>query len=92
LKAKPVNANGQPDKDAEPFEIEGWARAMLADARKQDKVMFIQGGPGRGKSVFCRMFAEWVRHYLHPVWTPILIRLRDIRTFEKSLKKLCKQQ
>ena len=87
LKAKPVNKNGQPDKDAEPFEVESWAKAVLADAQKQDKVMFIQGGPGRGKSVFCRMFADWIRQHLHPVWTPILIRLRDIRTFEKSFEK-----
>ncbi|MBD1905186.1 pentapeptide repeat-containing protein [Trichocoleus sp. FACHB-6] len=87
LKAQSVNTDGQPDKDAEPIEIEGWAKAMLADAQKQDKVMFIQGGPGRGKSVFCRMFAELVRQHLHPVWTPILIRLRDIRAFEKSFEK-----
>ncbi|MBD1896309.1 pentapeptide repeat-containing protein [Coleofasciculus sp. FACHB-129] len=87
LKAQPVNANGELDEDAGPFEIESWAKGMLADARKQDKVMFIQGGPGRGKSVFCRMFADWARQHLHPVWTPILIRLRDIRTFENSFEK-----
>ncbi|MEP0747632.1 hypothetical protein NDA04_11870 [Trichocoleus sp. AS-A2] len=67
LKGQLVNANGQPDKDAEPIEIESWAKVMLADAQKQDKVIFIQGGPGRGKSVFCRMFADWVRQHLHPV-------------------------
>ncbi|MBD2087383.1 NACHT domain-containing protein [Trichocoleus sp. ST-U3] len=87
LKASPVNANGEVNKNATPFEVESWAKEILADAQKQDKVMFIQGGPGRGKSVFCRMFADWVRQHLHPVWTPILIRLRDIRTFEKSFEK-----
>ncbi|MEP0855418.1 pentapeptide repeat-containing protein [Trichocoleus sp. DQ-U1] len=88
LKVQPVNPKkGEIDKDAEPIEIEIWAKEILADAQKQDKVMFIQGGPGRGKSVFCRMFADWVRQHLHPVWTPILIRLRDIRTFEKSFEK-----
>ena len=44
--------------------------------------MFIQGGPGRGKSLFCRMFADKIRRELHPLWTPILIPLRDIRTLE----------
>ncbi len=89
LKVQPVNLKkGEIDKDAEPIEIESWAKAMLADAQKQDKVMFIQGGPGRGKSVFCRMFADWARQHLHPVWTPILIRLRDIRTFEKSFEEI----
>ncbi|WP_199329172.1 NACHT domain-containing protein [Coleofasciculus sp. FACHB-1120] len=88
LKVQPVNPKkGEIDQDAEPIEIESWAKAMLADAQKQDKVMFIQGGPGRGKSVFCRMFADWARQHLHPVWTPILIRLRDIRTFENSFEK-----
>jgi uncharacterized protein YjbI with pentapeptide repeats len=33
------------------------------------------------------MFADWARQHLHPVWTPILIRLRDIRTFENSFEK-----
>ncbi|MBD1935051.1 MULTISPECIES: pentapeptide repeat-containing protein [Cyanophyceae] len=88
LKVQPVNLKkGEIDKDAEPIELESWAKVMLADAQKQDKVMFIQGGPGRGKSVFCRMFADWARQHLHPVWTPILIRLRAIRTFEKSFEK-----
>ena len=31
------------------------------------------------------MFADWVRQYLHPWWTPILIRLRDIQEFQPSL-------
>ncbi|NET62824.1 MAG: NACHT domain-containing protein [Symploca sp. SIO2E6] len=50
------------------------------------QVMFIQGGPGRGKSVFCRMFANWVLEHIHPLWTPILIRLRDIDAFEPNIE------
>jgi len=87
LKAQPVNANGDIDKNANPLDLEGWVKAMLLDAQKQDKVIFIQGGPGRGKSVFCRMFADWVRQNFHPIWTPILIRLRDIRNFDTSFEK-----
>lgn len=37
------------------------------------------------------MFADWVRRYEHPRWTPILIRLRDVavlsRDFEETLAK-----
>jgi dephospho-CoA kinase len=86
LKVKPVDSNGDIDKDAKAFGLEAWAKTMLNDSQKQAQVMFIQGGPGRGKSVFCRMFADWVRQQLHPIWTPILIRLRDIRTFEKNFE------
>lgn len=86
LKAKPVDSNGQLVEKAAAVDIESWAKAILQDDQKQGQVMFIQGGPGRGKSVFCRMFADWVRANLHPIWTPVLIRLRDIRTFEKSFE------
>ncbi|GET39009.1 NACHT domain-containing protein [Microseira wollei] len=82
LKARRLDGNGKP-YEAEPIDLETWAKEMLD---KPDKVMFIQGGPGRGKSVFCRMFADWVRQHLHPIWTPILIRLRDIRTLENTLE------
>ena len=71
----------------EPVELERWAKDLLNDDQKRDRVMFIQGGPGRGKSVFCRMFADWVRQHEHPRWTPILIRLRDIRTLEKDFEE-----
>ncbi len=47
--------------------------------------MFIQGEAGRGKSVFCRMFADWVQRELHPSFTPILIRLRDLRVLKDNL-------
>ena len=59
---------------------------MLINALKAKQVMFIQGGPGRGKSVFCRMFADWVRQKIHPLWIPVLIRLRDIESFEPSFE------
>jgi hypothetical protein len=86
LKALPVDANGQQVENANPIDLETWAKSALQDAQKQNKVMFVQGGPGRGKSVFCRMFADWVRRELHPIWTPVLIRLRDIRTLEKNFE------
>ncbi|MGK7875152.1 MAG: pentapeptide repeat-containing protein [Xenococcaceae cyanobacterium] len=87
LKAVPVDANGKEVKGEKPFILEDWAKQILADYDKGNQVLFIQAGPGRGKSVFCRMFADWVRLHLHPKLTPILIRLRDIETFEQSFEE-----
>jgi hypothetical protein len=90
LKAKPLDQNGKLIEDAEAFDLETWAKDLLADENKQNRVMFVEAGPGRGKSVFCRMFADWVRQHLHPIWTPVLIRLRDIPTLQKSFRETLK--
>ena len=84
LQVKPVDKDSRVKKDAEAKNIEQWAVELLQDSSKTRQVLFIQGGPGRGKSVFCRMFAELVRRELHPIWTPILIRLRDISAFDPT--------
>ncbi|MEH2119806.1 MAG: pentapeptide repeat-containing protein [Nostoc sp.] len=86
LKAKPVDKNGDIDKKADSLELETWAKEILLNPNNLEQVMFVQGGPGRGKSVFCRMFSDWVRQHLHPIWTPILIRLRDLDSFESRLE------
>ncbi|MEG4091782.1 pentapeptide repeat-containing protein [Microcoleus sp. Pol12B4] len=90
LKARPIDKNGAVNKRATAFDLETWAKNLLADENKQNLVMFVEAGPGRGKSVFCRMFADWVRQHLHPVWTPVLIRLRDIPTLQKSFRETLK--
>ncbi|MBD2498682.1 pentapeptide repeat-containing protein [Nostoc sp. FACHB-280] len=89
LKARNVDKNGKLDTKTEPFYLETWSKTLIlaTNPNTQRQVMFIQGGPGRGKSVFCRMFADWVRQNLHPLWTPILIRLRDIDEFQPSLEE-----
>ncbi|MGK7902994.1 MAG: NACHT domain-containing NTPase, partial [Hormoscilla sp.] len=84
LKAKPLDENGNEVYDAEAFDLENWANNVLQDPEKQDRVMFVQGGPGRGKSVFSRMFADWVGEKLYPIWIPVLIRLRDIPKLQES--------
>ena len=74
--------------NANEIVIEEWAENWLLDDNKRNRVLFLQAGPGRGKSVFCRMFADLVRRHLQPIWTPIAIRLQDITTyrdFEKTL-------
>jgi len=85
LKVKSVKSDGEVDQDAESENIEVWAKNILLDENKDKQVLFIQAGPGRGKSVFCRMFADWVRRELHPIYTPILIRLRDVRNFAANI-------
>ncbi|MEQ8466076.1 pentapeptide repeat-containing protein [Coleofasciculus sp. E1-EBD-02] len=86
LEAHLVDKNGKVYKQANPVNLEQWATEQLTDSDKNGQVLFIQAGPGRGKSVFCRMFSNWVREHLHPIWTPILIRLRDIDAFENNIE------
>ncbi|OYQ65412.1 hypothetical protein B9G53_07460 [Pseudanabaena sp. SR411] len=73
-----IEAIAKDGSSGKPQFIEKWALDLLSDEDKSGQVLFIQGEPGRGKSVFCRMFADRVRRELYPIWTPILIRLRDI--------------
>ncbi|WP_341525763.1 pentapeptide repeat-containing protein [Nostoc sp. UHCC 0302] len=82
----PLQVKQVDTKDDANVELEAWVKAILNDAdTKQKQVLFIQGEAGRGKSVFCRMFADWVRRELHPTFTPILIRLRDLRVLKDNL-------
>lgn len=87
LQAATIGKNGEIDNDSKTDDLEHWAKNCLEDAKAKSQVMFVQAGPGRGKSVFCRMFADRVRRELHPIWTPILIRLRDITSFERNVEK-----
>ncbi|WP_334714379.1 pentapeptide repeat-containing protein [Nostoc sp.] len=82
----PLQVKEFDSQDDTSLEIEEWVKAILNDAdAKHKQVLFIQGEAGRGKSVFCRMFADWVRRELHPTFTPILIRLRDLRVLKDNL-------
>ena len=83
LKAKFLTFDGN-KTDTPEFILEEWVQKAIVDDEKKDKVIFIQAGAGRGKSVFCRMFADWTRKKLHPRLTPILIRLRDIENYGQS--------
>jgi len=78
----------EPDDEGDvTSQIEDFVKLILSDAdkTKPKQVLFIQGEAGRGKSVFCRMFADLVRQNLHPSFTPILIRLRDVRVLKDNL-------
>ncbi|MEM9271752.1 MAG: pentapeptide repeat-containing protein [Cyanobacteria bacterium P01_F01_bin.143] len=87
LKAKALTSEGNKINDTEEFILEDWVAQTILDDNKKDKVIFIQAGAGRGKSVFCRMFADWTRRELHPVLTPIIIRLRDIENYRNSFEE-----
>ncbi|MGB3670280.1 MAG: NACHT domain-containing protein, partial [Phormidesmis sp.] len=69
--------------------IHAWAQKLLEQSESR-KVGFIEGEAGRGKSVFCRMFAAMVRLELFPAFIPVLIRLRDVRVLENNLTKTLK--
>ncbi|MEH1954739.1 pentapeptide repeat-containing protein [Nostoc sp.] len=86
LEAQLLDSNGKPKQNESAVNLENWVKEQLNKAEKNRQVIFIQAGPGRGKSVFCKIFANWVREHLHPVWTPILIRLRDIDAFERNIE------
>ena len=88
LKAKPLTAAGVVDDNCEPVVLEQWAQRLLHDDAPKDQVMVVQGKPGCGKSLFCCMFADWVRRYEHPRWTPILIRLRELSTYPETFEEL----
>jgi uncharacterized protein YjbI with pentapeptide repeats len=87
LRVQPVNKEGKIADDATPQNIETWAETQLQESRAPGQVLFIQGGPGRGKSVFCRMFADKVRRKWSPIWIPLLIRLRDVQNFAQDFDK-----
>jgi hypothetical protein len=95
LSCRPVLGNGNVDESVDSKDLEKWAINLLEDRNKQDRVLFIQAGPGAGKSVFCRIFAEKIRRNYHPIWTPILIPLREIsfigNDFHATMKAYLRQ-
>ena len=86
LNVQQLNSDGKTSSGL-PRNVNEWALDLLNSDDSNRKVMFIQGEAGRGKSVFCRMFADWVRENLYPAFIPILIRLRDVRVIENNLSQ-----
>ena len=83
LRVQPLDISGEETEDS-PVGIHAWAVKLLEQAEPR-QVGFIEGEAGRGKSVFCRMFAAAVHLELYPTFIPILIRLRDVRKLESNL-------
>jgi hypothetical protein len=84
LKVQPLRQNGSTDSRREPVQLEDEILRVLNDSETK-AIIFLQGEAGQGKSVFCRMFSDRIRRELYPSFTPILIRLRDLRTLAKNL-------
>ncbi|MEO1209620.1 MAG: pentapeptide repeat-containing protein, partial [Cyanobacteria bacterium J06638_20] len=85
LEAQLLNQKGEPIEEKPPQDLETWVTQHLLTPSDVPQILFIQGEAGRGKSVFCRMFADWVRRELYPAYVPILIRLRSLTVLENSL-------
>jgi uncharacterized protein YjbI with pentapeptide repeats len=91
LKAQPLTCAGEPDFDQPPIGLEEWVIDSLNDTTQQDQVLLVQGSFGRGKTTFCRLFADWVRQHEHPHWTPVLISLQEVETNEKDFEAFLQQ-
>ena len=76
----------EPVLGEEEFVLEKWVKERLQE--DSGKAMFILGGPGSGKTVFCRLFAYRVWEHLHPGWVPIFLRLRRINNFAGGLEEI----
>ncbi|MBE7384403.1 MAG: pentapeptide repeat-containing protein [Leptolyngbya sp. SIO1E4] len=86
LDVQPLTQAGERQEDTSPINSHTWARDLLEQPEdKPRKVMFVEGEAGRGKSVFCRMLADWVRREMPFSYIPLLIRLRHIRTLANNL-------
>jgi uncharacterized protein YjbI with pentapeptide repeats len=86
LQVQPLTQEGEVQEDAEPICSHEWTRQTLEQPANQTrKVMFIEGDAGRGKSVFCRMVANWVWAEFGDAFIPLRIRLRDVRKLANNL-------
>ncbi|MFM7426893.1 MAG: pentapeptide repeat-containing protein [Elainella sp.] len=90
LQAQPLTATGEPDLDLPPVDLETWVKEQLRIERSP-QVLLVQAGFGRGKTTFCRMFADWVRQQDYPRWTPILISLQEVSALPKTFEAFLQQ-
>jgi uncharacterized protein YjbI with pentapeptide repeats len=85
LQAQPLTQDGRKDDKQNPVQLEERVLELLTNNRQDKQIIFIQGEAGQGKSVFCRMLGDRVRREIFPSFTPILIRLRDLKTLATNL-------
>jgi hypothetical protein len=86
LQVQPLTQEGEVQEDAEPICSHEWTRQILEKpADETRKVMFIEGDAGRGKSVFCRMIANWVWAEFGDAFIPLRIPLRHLRKLANNL-------
>lgn len=76
--SRALGPDGKPRPGYPILPLHQCVHSWLDDERNPEQILFIEGEAGRGKSTFCRMFADWARIHLHPGWTPVLVQLRDV--------------
>jgi uncharacterized protein YjbI with pentapeptide repeats len=91
LKAQLLTDDGEPDLDQPPVVLEKWVKMQLDHPAAADQVLVVQGGFGRGKTSFCRMFADWLRQYEYPRWIPVLIPLQQVKVLTRDFEELLQQ-
>jgi hypothetical protein len=85
LEVQPLTQDGE-KKSGRAICSHEWTRQILGQPVDQPReVMFIEGDAGRGKSVFCRMIANWTRDEFGDAFIPLRIRLRDVRKLANNL-------
>ena len=80
----PLKAKNKTNSDLEQKVIDS-----IYNTENQD-IILIEAGPGRGKTFFCKMFANRIANEIYPIFIPILIKLRNINLqqgFIETLKK-----
>ncbi len=88
LKASTLNKNFDCHSDLETEVIDSVIDSIY-NKESQD-IILIEAGPGRGKTFFCKMFANRIANEIYPIFIPILIKLRNINLqqgFIETLKK-----
>ncbi|ABW33432.1 pentapeptide repeat-containing protein [Acaryochloris marina] len=86
LEVQPLTQEGEVKRGASPICSHEWTKKILEQSANQTrKVMFMEGEAGRGKSVFCRMIADWVYSEFGDAFIPLRIRLRDLRALANNL-------
>ncbi|MEO0407077.1 MAG: pentapeptide repeat-containing protein [Cyanobacteria bacterium P01_A01_bin.135] len=81
---KRLDRNGELISE-ELLDLEHRVTLHLMKAGSTRYILFIDGEAGRGKSVFCRMYADWVRRQLYPAYVPIFVKLRHLKVLESNL-------
>ncbi|NJN32263.1 MAG: hypothetical protein HC824_18950, partial [Synechococcales cyanobacterium RM1_1_8] len=95
--AQPLTLAGDPVVGAAQFPLQQWLHQWLEDPQRCNRVLFIEGEAGRGKTTFCQMFADWARTHLHPAWTPVVIRVSEVpplreQAFDRWLSEAIAQE
>jgi uncharacterized protein YjbI with pentapeptide repeats len=73
----PLQAKSQ-DGNSDSLDLETWVKGMLLNPNKAAQLILVQGETGRGKSTFIKMFSNWVKAHLYPLWIPIIIELKNL--------------